>query len=450
MKKFVLALLAVVLVLGLSTVAFAADCEAQHNFAGDGVNTFTKVVGRIAPTCTEDAKYVLECVNGTCTATTTVPAANLGTVAAADKALNHDWTEWTPAGSDVCDSTNHEYRICRRCEEKEVNELPYSGHNYKKVTTPATCLADGVHTYTCTKCGDVYTEKIDNPGKDYVHNFDLTKGATIWEEKEVTCYEGGYTIIKCADCAERTVKNYAAKNHKKADGTSALSAIQGWVGEPADCTEGGIALRTCSECNKTIKTEEKALGHDWSTWQVTKAANCTETGFRVRDCLRKGCQDEISNLPAQQQEVLPALGHDATLIVTKAANCTEAGTKQGGCARCATIVTETIDPLGHKMGEWKVEATYRTRACTVEGCKYFEVEAIAPVDPETPADPEDKPSTGDDDDNTSEGGSSSTGSGSDASIPATGDNTSNAPYIMMVAAVAGLVVLVASKRKVNC
>ena len=49
------------------------------------------------------------------------------------------------------------FTIYRTCE-----------HNYEsEVTTEATCTEDGVITYTCTECGDIYTETITATGHSY-------------------------------------------------------------------------------------------------------------------------------------------------------------------------------------------------------------------------------------------------------------------------------------------
>jgi hypothetical protein len=56
------------------------------------------------------------------------------------------------------------------CGDTYTEEIPATGnHNYvSTVTTPATCGAPGVMTYTCSVCGDTYTKEIPATGE---HDF---------------------------------------------------------------------------------------------------------------------------------------------------------------------------------------------------------------------------------------------------------------------------------------
>ena len=62
-----------------------------------------------------------------------------------------DWGSCTHVYDNACDTK------CNSCGvQRMVPPHPYVG----AVTTPATCHAAGVMTYTCTVCGDSYTETI--------------------------------------------------------------------------------------------------------------------------------------------------------------------------------------------------------------------------------------------------------------------------------------------------
>jgi len=51
------------------------------------------------------------------------------------------------------------------------------GHDYiSEVTKPATTVEEGVRTYTCTRCGDTYTEAI--PRVEEVHHSILPESAS--------------------------------------------------------------------------------------------------------------------------------------------------------------------------------------------------------------------------------------------------------------------------------
>ena len=70
--------------------------------------------------------------------------------------------------------------------------LPAAGcsHEYESaVIKAASCTDDGIVEYTCTKCGDSYTENVPAPGHDYV-TYTVAP----------TCRHGGYTHHACSHC----------------------------------------------------------------------------------------------------------------------------------------------------------------------------------------------------------------------------------------------------------
>lgn len=150
--------------------------------------------------------------------------------------------------------------------------------------------------------------------------------------------------------------------------------------ETAGKTEGSH----CSVCNTVIKaqTTVAALGHNWDSGKVTKAATCTATGTKTYTCTRckktrtetiaatghkavkdaavaatcetagktEGSHCSVCNTVLKAQTIVAALGHswDGGKI-TKAATCTAAGTKTYTCTRCKKTRTETIVATGHKV-----------------------------------------------------------------------------------------------------
>ncbi len=66
-----------------------------------------------------------------------------------------------------------------------------TGHGYDggRVTTAATCTAEGVKTYTCTKCGSTKTEAIAKTAHSYVETVVAP-----------TYSAGGYTLHTCSVC----------------------------------------------------------------------------------------------------------------------------------------------------------------------------------------------------------------------------------------------------------
>ncbi|MBE6812177.1 MAG: hypothetical protein E7523_04780 [Ruminococcaceae bacterium] len=83
-----------------------------------------------------------------------------------------------------------------------------SGHNHtSKVTSAATCTAEGVETFTCANCGDTYTKSIAKLSHSY--------GA--WTTKTAaTCTVDGVSERKCT-CGKTETKAIPATGHADAD-----------------------------------------------------------------------------------------------------------------------------------------------------------------------------------------------------------------------------------------
>ncbi len=72
-------------------------------------------------------------------------------------ALGHDITGVTPTERHVSGCKYELVYVCQRsgCGEEVVGDEPVYKHDYvATITTPATCVTDGVKTFTCSKCGD--------------------------------------------------------------------------------------------------------------------------------------------------------------------------------------------------------------------------------------------------------------------------------------------------------
>ena len=162
-------------------------------------------------TCTEEGKRIYRCHCGDSYSETIAK-------------LAHDFAEATCTAAKTCKS-------CGATEGKA------SGHSHKLTsTTNATCTAEGKKVYTCSKCGDSYSE-------------------TIAKTEHTWVIESGNSRKHCSVCGAVEETQH---NHK-------------W--EDATCD----APKTCSECGKT---EGKALGHDWAFAACESLQRCSRcNGF---------------------------------------------------------------------------------------------------------------------------------------------------------------------------
>jgi hypothetical protein len=204
------------------------------------------------------------------------------------KCTTHTFGEWEHITAAACTTSGTDSRSCHVCGYKETKTVPATGHLYtSSVTKQPTEAETGIRTYTCSICGDTYTEVIDKLPSTHKHNY----SATITKE--------------------------------------------------ATCTVKGVKTYLCS-CGDTYTEDVPALGHSYTS-KVTKEATATETGIRTYTCIR--CGDSYTEIIAK----LPASHtHSYTSSVTKAAACTENGIKTYTCS-CGSTYTEDIPALGHNM-----------------------------------------------------------------------------------------------------
>ncbi|MBQ9762455.1 MAG: starch-binding protein [Oscillospiraceae bacterium] len=184
----------------------------------------------------------------------------------------HMYGGWYVKTAATCTTDGEEVRGCSTCGLTESQSIPATGHSYtdgkctvcgnadpncshsysSKVTTAATCLGTGLMTYTCSKCGDVYTEEIPANGHDYT----ITVVAP-------TCENNGYTIHACNNCSYSY--NDTAVNPIGHDYSTVVTA--------PTCTEKGYTTYTCANCGNVYTwNETAALGHSYA------GGTCTTCG----------------------------------------------------------------------------------------------------------------------------------------------------------------------------
>ena len=96
---------------------------------------------------------------------------------------------------------------CSQCGDSYTEAIPAIGHSYETVTVDATCTEDGAITDTCTTCGDTKVEAIPALGHSY-------ETVTV----DATCTEDGSISDTCATCGDTKVEVIPATGHSYADG----------------------------------------------------------------------------------------------------------------------------------------------------------------------------------------------------------------------------------------
>ncbi|MCD7745035.1 MAG: leucine-rich repeat protein [Lachnospiraceae bacterium] len=299
---------------GLSEGSHCSVCGAvliaQEVIEATG-HSYNEGVVTTEPTCTETGVMTYTCE--ACGDTYTEEIAATGHAEVADAAVAASCTETGLTAGSHCS-------VCGEVltEQKVIDAL---GHSYDEgvVTTEATCTEDGVRTYTCTVCGDTYSEVIDATGHSYDEGV-----VTI----EATCTEDGVKTYTCAVCGDTYTEAIAATGH---------SYDEGVVTTVATCTEAGVMSYTCVTCGDTYTDVIAATGHSYDG-EVTTEATCTTAGVKTYTCTT--CGDSYT-------EEIVALGHSYAGEVTAAATCTEDGVMTYTCATCGDSYTEEIIATGH-------------------------------------------------------------------------------------------------------
>ena len=279
---------------------------------------------------------------------------------------SHTWDQGEITKEPTCAGEGEKIYHCTydNCKAIKTESIAKTEHTWDegKITKEAACEEEGVMTYTCTVCREKKTEKI--PATGHLHT-------EIRNKKEATCKEDGYTgDVYCKDCGEKL------SNGKTIAKTTEHTWDAGKVTKVATCTEKGLKLYTCTVCDKVRTEEIPATGHQHTEVRNVKEATCTKAGY-TGDTYCKDCGEKISS-----GEVIAKLAHTWDEgNITKEADCKETGVKTYTCHKCGATKTEDIPRTEHTWDEGEVTTVptctkpgVRTYTCSV--CKATRTEAI--------------------------------------------------------------------------
>ena len=262
---------------------------------------------------------------------------------------SHTWVKQDNIPA-TCEKGELEVEKCSVCgETKETQISDPLGHDYGewKVTKEPTCTKYGTKKRICKRCNEYEIDVIDPTGHQH------TK---IIDQKKATCEEKGYSgDLYCEDCRLiiQLGHDIAAMGHTWDDGEITKEPTQ---------TATGIKTYTCKTCHKTrTETIPMLKGHHWDDGTVIKEPTCTESGEKIYHCTDEDCNESYT-------EIIKATGHQHTkLIRKKEAACEEEGySGDTYCEDCKQIIKagKTISPTGHINTEIRNK---RTATCESEG-----------------------------------------------------------------------------------
>ncbi|MCC8140591.1 MAG: hypothetical protein LIO67_09920, partial [Lachnospiraceae bacterium] len=258
----------------------------------------------------------------------------------------------------------------------------------------ATANNSGLDVQRCTECGAIVNQRVTIFGVIvHVHSYD------DYESRLPFCTMDGYETYTCSGCGDSYTNILSAWGHTASD----------WItGTEATCTESGSAYTHCQTCWEILETKEiPATGHTAGEVAVETEATCTEDGLQVVRCETCGEILESETIPATGHSYgewetaedgasmtrtcancsateTKEIAHEHSYVETgrAASTCTVAGYVEYTCSECGDTYTDALPLAEHTAGEWQTvtaateNATgLEARYCTVCG-KTLETKVI--------------------------------------------------------------------------
>lgn len=308
-------------------------CEHEHTETRDVVEA----------TCTQEGytgdTYCIDCGEKIADGET-IPAAGA-----------HTWGEGVETTPATCTEDGEMTYTCTKCNETRTEKIQAKSHTPKDVSEPATCTTPGVTGKTvCTVCGETIGEGtvIEALG----HRF----GAPSYELRTVKLsIKALWEIKTCTVCGHKEETNL---------GTNAKKTVL----KPT-CTEPGKIRYTYGYAGQQTQTLEvidpanpDPLGHIKPTENTpwVDGVSYGKTGYHVQLCGRSGCKT-----------VMEFEAHIAgEEVIFKAPTCEEKGYAKTECTVCHSHMSgRELEPLKHDFGgEWKYKGTSHWQECQQPGC----------------------------------------------------------------------------------
>jgi len=156
--------------------------------------------------------------------------------------IEHQWSEWVIEKQPTCTTQGIKKRTCSAgIAHSETQEIPAVGHQYTETRTEPDCTEPGYSTYTCSACGDSYTETFGElDGHNYVDEI----------TKEASCEHDGVKTFTCDRCKDSYTETIPAIGHNYGE----------WITDkPAGEGLEGLRYRECGHCRHRITETIAAL-----------------------------------------------------------------------------------------------------------------------------------------------------------------------------------------------
>lgn len=179
---------------------------------------------------------------------------------------------------------------------------PFHVHDYiSTITTQPSCTTAGVETYTCTECGDSYTQYIPILGHDWV----CIESDSAWYydpdlEESVVVGSSRYMCQRCGEiCVVTDSNEYPSPYPDHYDPSTdppgrfhVHNYVRTVMTEPG-CLTPGEAIYTCPSDGDTYIGSVPAVGHDWRVkkqvhTEYDNSGELIQQGYTIYKCSRCG------------------------------------------------------------------------------------------------------------------------------------------------------------------
>lgn len=174
----------------------------------------------------------------------------------------HEWGSGTITTPATCGAAGVRTYTCSNCGETKTETIPATGnHSWDggAVTKAPTCNATGLMTYTCTVCGHTRTEPLPKIGEHVYGEYATTRPST--------CDVPGIETRECTICGAKDERTIAVIPHTPVSSNNAVAATCETAGKESDTQ--------CSVCGQKLTTgaEISATGHAYGEWTYYSATH---------------------------------------------------------------------------------------------------------------------------------------------------------------------------------
>ena len=285
----------------------------------------------------------------------------------------HNWGEATYTWKEDFSSCTGKV-VCRECKKAESETTMEITQD---VTTPASCMAEGVMTYTATFTDARFTQQTTTgPIGKAEHKLIETPAV------KATCTkDGNEAYWTCSDCG----KYFNTEREQINENSWVIKALGHQYGEPvwtwANDNKSATAKFTCERegCDKLgdfVKTLTATESSNTLSSEVTKKPTCTEKGTTTYSATVTLDGKPFKN---SKDKDMPAVGHVMSKTEAKAATCEATGNNAyWTCSVCqgvfkdeqgkvkTTVEQETLAALNHNFeGQpWQHDETGHWHKCS--------------------------------------------------------------------------------------